>query len=130
MKLTPKNYAKILYLSTAGLPEEKIEDVVKNFIKLLIKNNNLNLIEKIINEFEKFSKKESGFVQLKLTSAFPLDSKIIEKISAFLNLKKEQTEIEMQIDKNLIGGFILKFDDRILDASVRGKLGKIKSMLK
>ena len=129
MKLTAKNYAKILYLSTIDLPKEKLENVIKNFIKLLIKNNSLNLIEEIINEFKRYFEKEKGIVRLKIISAFSLDHQIVEKALTFLDIKKELANIELQVDKNLIGGLVLKFDDKILDISVRSQANKIKTLV-
>jgi len=35
----------------------------------------------------------------------------------------------LQVDKNLIGGLVLKFDDKILDISVRSQANKIKTLV-
>ena len=41
----------------------------------------------------------------------------------------EQVELELKEDASLIGGFILKVRDKVLDRSLRGKLEKMKQNL-
>ena len=42
---------------------------------------------------------------------------------------KTKVELKESVDKEIIGGFILKVNDNFIDASVRNKLRKIKKEL-
>ena len=47
---------------------------------------------------------------------------IVKKLS-----NKNQVEIDENVDKELIGGFVLHVGDKLVDASVRGKLRDLKT---
>ena len=52
-----------------------------------------------------------------------------EIIEMVKNSFDAEIELEEEINKDLIGGFILRVEDKQLDASVKGKLNKIKKEL-
>ena len=54
-------------------------------------------------------------------------SKIVEVVEQQLKGKKiEQTT---RVDANLIGGFVIKADDQLLDASIKNELKKLRLQL-
>ncbi|MEO8446976.1 MAG: F0F1 ATP synthase subunit delta, partial [bacterium] len=46
-----------------------------------------------------------------------------EKIDAYTHLKSDMT---FEIDKSIIGGFIAKINDTVLDASIKRQLERLK----
>ncbi|MBU1179739.1 F0F1 ATP synthase subunit delta, partial [Patescibacteria group bacterium] len=71
--------------------------------------------------------KKNGIAKLKIKSAFPIDSQLVDKIAATFKLKKY--ELETEIDKNLIGGFVAKYGDSLIDASIKHQLKCLHSKL-
>ena len=65
-------------------------------------------------------------VDVEITTAFALveetEKKLTQAIKARLN---RDVKIHSQIDKNLIGGMVIRAGDLVIDDSVRGKLHKL-----
>ena len=127
MKITPKQYAISLYESTTKIDKIQAEKRIGNFIKILIKNNDLSLIDKIIQQYYKYYRNQRNITKIEVSSAKKLNPEILNKlIQKFHN----QIEIEETIDESLIGGIVLRIDDNLLlDGSVKRKLENLERNL-
>jgi F-type H+-transporting ATPase subunit delta len=130
MKINPKKYALALYESVA-LEEGSIEDLLKNFVKVLVKNNDLSKAKKIEIEFNKIWNKKKGIVDANIISAKKTDQKTLEIIENYIKKISGSPNVNMQeeIDKDMIGGIIIKYEDKILDGSLRTGLKTLKEKL-
>jgi F-type H+-transporting ATPase subunit delta len=130
MKINPKKYALALYESVA-LEEGSIENLLKNFVKILAKNNDLSKAKKIEIEFNKIWNKKKGIVDANIISAKKTDQETLEIIENYINKISGSPNVNMQeeIDKNMIGGIIIKYEDKILDGSLRTSLKTLKEKL-
>ncbi|HRR05159.1 MAG TPA: F0F1 ATP synthase subunit delta, partial [Bacteroidales bacterium] len=62
-----------------------------------------------------------------LTSAIPLNNELIEKIKIVLEEQTNSTiQIQTQIKPAIIGGFIVQVEDYLVDASLLGKINRLK----
>jgi F-type H+-transporting ATPase subunit delta len=130
MKINPKKYALALYESVA-LEEGSIENLLKNFVKILAKNNDLSKAKKIEIEFNKIWNKKKGIVDANIISAKKTDKETLEIIENYIKKISGSPNVNMQeeIDKNMIGGIIIKYEDKILDGSLRTSLKTLKEKL-
>jgi F-type H+-transporting ATPase subunit delta len=130
MKINPKKYALALYESVA-LEEGAIENLLKNFVKILVKNNDLSKAKKIEIEFNKIWNKKKGIVDANIISAKKTDQETLEIIENYIKKISGSPNVNMQeeIDKNMIGGIIIKYEDKILDGSLRTSLKTLKEKL-
>lgn len=105
---------------------DKFNDLSLRFVKLLIQKGRSDYMHEISREFISLHRKYLGFIDVELSSATKLDNEIIKeieaKIASFTNLKPSITE---KIDPKLIGGFAVKFENNVYDATVRKKIRKI-----
>ncbi len=123
MRYTPKQYARALYES---LKEVKDADLIfKNFYNLLVRNNDLKLLSKIIEKIEEIDKEERGVEEVKISSVKKIEPEIIEKLR---NLIKN-AEIKEEIDPILIGGLKIQIGDLLIDGSIKAKLNKLRQSL-
>lgn len=125
-KNTPKQYAVALHQTTAGLSGKPLEEVLKQFVLLLARDHNLKQANSIINEFIHYSKKAEGIAEIEITTAGNLDEKTIENIKKSFGDKVEAT---IKIDKTILGGIKIRTEDRILDASLKTQLLKLKESI-
>ncbi len=125
-KKNNKMYAVALYEVTRGLKGEKLNQVLKAFAQLLVKDHRFSQSDRIIAEFERYSRKQEGIVQAVITSARPLKSETLEHVKKALGGKVEET---IAIDETLLGGVMIQTDDKILDASLRTQLKTLKAKL-
>jgi F-type H+-transporting ATPase subunit delta len=102
-----------------------------DFIQLIINNDRENHIPAICRHVEKLFKQHENIHSLKLCLAHELDDNVKQKISDAVKHALDANSIEMEesIDENIIGGFILKTEEFMYDASLKTQLAKIKQQL-
>ena len=65
-----------------------------------------------------------------ITTSIPLTSDMREKIIKFVEeTSGKKALLNEVVDKDLIGGFVLRIGDRQVDNSIAGKLNKLKIQL-
>lgn len=106
------------------------EKSIQNFLKLLAEKDRLLVLPEISVLFEAFLAKGAGYLALSVTSAFVLDDTqkqaIEKKLEKQLNIK---VNIEFHVDAQLIGGILVRSGDWVMDATILGKLKKLKSVI-
>lgn len=125
-KNTPRQLAVALYEVTKKLDGKDQQKAIQNFSKLVASSHQLKQVDKIIEEFIRYGKKQEGITQIEVTSAQELDEKMLEKIKKYFG---NQVEASVQIDPDLLGGIKIKTDDKILDGSLKTQLKKLKESI-
>ena len=131
MRITSAQYAKSLYEATAEKSHGEVDVLISNFVKILAKNGQMRLKNEIMRKFEAVSNMKNGIVVAEVKSREKLSEGIIEKLTNFIKEKyqAEKVVIENIIDEKIGGGVIVKVGDEIFDASVKGQLKKMRSVL-
>lgn len=101
-----------------------------SFFELIVKKSRASLLPEIAESFISLSKKQRNILDLYLTSASPLDAATKEKILQKVKAKfAGHINVIEQIDATLIGGFIVRVDDKQLDASIANQLTNLRNLL-
>ena len=107
------------------------EALVRNFLLLLAEKNRAGEIEEIARDFERLVAGEEGILDVQLTTAVELSDQeaheVIEQIEKASGRKVVATR---NVDPDLIGGLVLQAGSLRLDASVRGRLNRLRRDLK
>lgn len=111
--------------------EKKIGQSTLNFILLLIERGREEYIKDILEDYQNLENNKNGIVKVEITTAVELSKEekesLKEKIDGYTNLKSTAV---YKLDRNLIGGFVVKISDVILDASIKRQLELLKKKLK
>ncbi|XBC44381.1 MAG: ATP synthase F1 subunit delta [Buchnera aphidicola (Schlechtendalia peitan)] len=108
------------FISICG---DKINKYGRNFIKILVHNRRLILLEDIYEEFILLYNNYKNIICIKVVSAYPLQKKQISYIRKILKERfLKNINIICEINKNLIDGLIIKFNDIVIDLSVQYQL--------
>jgi F-type H+-transporting ATPase subunit delta len=111
-----------------SITEGKISKITQTFIQLLCSKNRESNLPGIVSSFIEQFNKIRGIHKVKLTTATPVSDSIknsfIEKIKAATTIKT--IEIEAKVNENLIGGFTLEMDGKLIDASILRDLNDVK----
>ena len=107
-----------------------MQDVVRNFLRLLAEKGRIAEVEEIARELDRLVAREQGELQVELTTAQELSdeeaSRIVDQIAKASGRKVEATR---SVDPGLIGGIVLQAGSFRLDASVRGRLNRLRQDL-
>ncbi len=124
--MSDAQYAIALYQVAKDLSGKDLESVLSRFVQLLADNHKLKSADKIIYEFINYAKKQERIMDIEITSARVLSKEIIEKIKKVFG---DQTESKERINKNLLGGLMIKTDEIIFDGSLKTQLNRLKQIM-
>lgn len=125
-KNTIKDYALALYEVTKDQKGKELEQTIVEFAGLIVKRGLSKKIDKIINEYVAYAKKQEGIVDIEITSIRKLDSKMVKEIEQAFGEKVESIQ---KTDESILGGIRIKISDKIFDASLRTQLQRLKQQL-
>ena len=118
-----KNDKAALYTNLLSQLVEQVEQKEKNFLQILAQNERLTLLPHIASTFEALKLAHDNRVMVTVLSVYPLESKQKEQLVLKLNRRLGcKVNINEVIDQSLIGGLVIKYDDQVIDGSVRSKL--------
>lgn len=116
---------KILQAVTDG----KVSELTAGFNKLLVNKSREQFLPEIITAVIEQYNAIKGIHKVKLTTASPiteeLKQSIISKIKAATGF--EHLDVETNTQPELIGGFVLEFNNKLVDASILRDLRDIKT---
>lgn len=105
--------------------EDKVESIVVKVISSLNDQERILLLPRVIRQLQKHLVMYGN--QGEIVSAIALDKEYIGKIERALEDKlHEKVTLTNKIDKSIIGGFIIKFRDMIIDQSLKRQLAELK----
>jgi F-type H+-transporting ATPase subunit delta len=108
----------------------KVSPTVLNLTRLLAERSRLELIEPVAAQYRRLLNRQKGIVEAVVTSAQPLtpdeSRSVRDRVTAMTGA---QVDLREQVDASLIGGLTVQVGDRLLDASVRGRLERLRNQL-
>jgi F-type H+-transporting ATPase subunit delta len=108
----------------------RISDGALNLVRLLLHKRTLDLVPRIAAEYQRLLNAKRGIVTAIVTSAAPLDAKEDAAVRARVaEMTGSKVDIQTKVDAELIGGLTVRIGDRLIDASVRGRLERLREQL-
>lgn len=131
MKITIKQYAQGLEEATADKTEAEARVIIAKFLTILVGRGKVKLVPNIIKELEILGRVERGEVLAELISARDLSAESKKLLANYVKQQSGSDKVVWQeaIDEKLIGGGVIKFQDRMIDFSCQNVLTKIKQAL-
>jgi F-type H+-transporting ATPase subunit delta len=106
------------------------DQLLSNFLRLAAEKGRIGEIEEIARELDRLMAAEERRLDVELTTAYELsesDAKaILKQIQEASGRKLEATR---KVDPGLIGGFVLQAGSMRVDASVRGRIERLRREL-
>lgn len=105
----------------------KADDDIEHLIVYILEKNRISLTKNILDEFLRIYYKKNNIVDIKATFTRRLTDEEYERLKKNLE-KRTQKEVNLDIiiDKKIIGGGIIKIGDQVIDGSLRKDLQKLK----
>lgn len=112
--------------SKAGLGQ-----MVQNFLNLLTDKERLGILPDISDYYGSLLDAEKGVVRGELITAVDLADAKQDEIRKSLEAKSDQKLIlDFNVNKDILGGAVLRVGDKVLDASLRAQLDILKENIK
>ena len=108
----------------------KMNPMALNLVYLLIAKGKLRNAIELADEYKRMLNDHYGIKTAQVTTAIALDTTEREKLNSHL-AKIIGKKVDMNIDVNpdILGGFIARIDDSLIDGSIRNKLEALKKSL-
>jgi len=117
----------------SGILEDLLGDadeLVRNFLRLTAEKGRIAGIEEIVREFERLVAAEERRLNVELTTAYELsDEEAGEIIKQIEHASGRKVDATRSVDPDLIGGVVLEAGSLRVDASVRGRLERLRQEL-
>ena len=110
--------------------DNEIEEELMNFLCILIDKRRIGRLDSIHTAFEKIVDDRNGVTSGKIVSALPLtDNQLTQFETETGKLLRKKVKLTSDTDTSLIGGVRIYIDGKLIDASIRSRLDKLKETL-
>jgi F-type H+-transporting ATPase subunit delta len=101
-----------------------------SFVETLFRHGRFNILHDVATVYKRISDEAQGQATVTIESAVPLSAEDerrivanVEKIGGF------KAEVLKEVDPSLIGGVVVRFNNKVLDGSVKNRIALIKKEL-
>ena len=128
-------------LENPSVPEEARVDAVekaakgwdeetRNLAKLLVEHGRVDAANEIGSEYQRLVDEAEGRVRATATTAVELSTRERTRLAGELSERLgRDVRLAVEVDPSILGGMVLRFGDRIIDASVRTRLQQLRRRL-
>ena len=135
-----KDFKKLIY--SPLIPANKKTDIIRkifdgkvdrltyNFLILLCRKKRIDFLSEIIDDFKMRILEYKGVLIGQIISSKPLSPEQVADIHKKITAQSgQEVQLSQEIDEDLIGGFIVKIKDTVIDLSVKNQLDKLRNKL-
>jgi F-type H+-transporting ATPase subunit delta len=98
-----------------------------NFLELLTERHRLPVTFRIRRAFDDLWREEHKLLPVEVTSAIELDESLVSSIGERIEQRTgRRVELTSRVDPDIIGGIVLRVGNKVLDASVHGRLERLR----
>ena len=109
---------------------KRVPEPVLKLVGLLVERGKIDRIGAVEAEYRRMLNKQRGVVAAVATSAAPLGKAETEALAKKLAQMTGRTvDLRVEVDESLIGGLTVRVGDTLYDASVRGRLERLRERL-
>ena len=101
-----------------------------NFLELLAERHRLPATFRIRRSFDELWREEHKMLPVEVTSAVELDEGLVRSIGERIEERTgRRIELTSRVDPDIIGGLVLRVGNKVLDASISGRLQRLRRQL-
>jgi F-type H+-transporting ATPase subunit delta len=99
-------------------------DLTLNFLKTVLAHNRISFLPDIIDKYEKLYQISHNFFIIHLTvSQAPSRSELdAVKTALAAAMNNKDVILKIKVDSSILGGAVIRYDDKIIDNSIRNRL--------
>jgi F-type H+-transporting ATPase subunit delta len=104
---------------------------LQNLIRLLIDNRRLSAVPRIAEQYEQLKAQHQGYLKVEITSSYPVSPDQQQHIETVLQKRLgKAVDINITIDQSLLGGWLIRAGDEVIDLTLKGRLDRLATGLR
>lgn len=113
-----------------ALFNNKINNNLKNFLKILVEKGRISSLKSIELTFKQLLNEKNNVIEGTVISAIPLTNEKIKELEKTLSKKyNKNVTLENEVDESILGGVLVRLGNTQIDGSVKTRLNNIKDQL-
>lgn len=109
---------------------EGADPTVSNFLDVLVENHRLPAIFRINREYQRLWDAARDLLPVTVTSAVVLDESVTSRIGDEIGRQTgRNVQLSTAVDPSIVGGFVVRVGNAILDASIRNRLEQLRKQV-
>ncbi|MBS0359169.1 MAG: F0F1 ATP synthase subunit delta [Proteobacteria bacterium] len=126
----PRVTEEQLYELFSSVCESTLNEKTRNFLQWLTHNKRLAVLPEIATLFEIYRAEKEKTAEVVIKSVLPLSDHEIQSLTVALKKRlRREISLKCEIDKDLIGGILIRAGDVVIDGSVSSKLAALKNQM-
>jgi F-type H+-transporting ATPase subunit delta len=127
---SPDLAAEVKARRLSELCGDELNDRARNLVGVLAQNKRLAALDEIRVQFEERKADEERVLEVEVITAYELAPEQSDKLRQAL-MRKFDREVNLtgRVDRQVIGGAVIRAGDTVIDASLRGRLDKLAETL-
>ncbi len=130
MKYSSNDLAKALYLAARGRNDKDAGEMIRSFVERTHRRLGVRQLRKVLDALPGVAKRIDGIEDVTVETARKLPDRAVKEALSALGIDPDRSEVTTRIDPDLIGGVRIKRPDRVLDATVKSKLARLRAAAK
>lgn len=126
MKYKTRDLAALLLALVKDAPQKEIPNLVSKFVDYIKETHATALLPRILKTFDALWNREHGIKKALITVSKPMTKEEKQKVGAAFG---EDTELEVAVEPEIIGGMKIMIDDLLIDASLKRRLEDLKQTI-
>lgn len=113
-----------------ALFNNKINNNLKNFLKILVEKGRISSLKSIELTFKELLNDKHNIIEGTVISAIALTEKQVKELEEKLSKKyNKNVTLENEVDQSILGGVLVRLGNTQIDGSVKTRLNNIKDQL-
>ena len=113
-----------------GLLASRIPEPILKLVGLLVERGRIDQLSNVAAEYRRMLNKQRGVVDAVAKTAMPLTGDETEALKKKVaQITGRTVDLRVEVDEALIGGITVRVGDTLYDASVRGRLERLRERL-
>jgi F-type H+-transporting ATPase subunit delta len=101
----------------------KLNDLTIDFLRAVIRHNRMVFLPQIVNRYNELWEAHHGYKIVQVTVSDAMSSQETERLSADMaQAMKNKVKLQIGVNPSIMGGIIIRYGDRVIDNSIRGRL--------
>lgn len=110
--------------------QKKVSDTALDFLLLLIDKYRISWVFFVIEQFKVMKRKEEGIADAHIVSRSQLSDDVKGELARVLSrLTNKKIRLSLKVEPDIIGGLVVSIENKLIDASIRGRLCEVRENL-